>query len=276
MSSIVVGIDRSDSAAAVASVADRIAGSLGLPLILVHATTGAEPAGNLLERIDPRSGVGTELRTTVGHPAEALPRIAFEEDAALLVIGTGSPAPLRRIFSRSTANAVLDAESRPVVLVSPAAAEREHSPRPIAPSAIVCPIDQSSDARRVAHFAAVFAAVTLKRMVLVHDSEAAALHPIEHLLPQELADIATRAVDGRPSEWLEVIGAEENAGLAILSAEEREARSVAAWASRPVLVVPPAAAGEATDTLTRAGLGVDAGESIGTLGVEGEAGADRL
>ena len=144
MSSIVVGIDRSDSAAAVASVADRIAGSLGLPLILVHATTSAEPAGNLLERIDPRSGVGTELRTTVGEPAEALPRIAFEEDAALLVIGTGSPAPLRRIFSRSTANAVLDAESRPVVLVSPAAAEREHSPRPIAPSAIVCPIDQSS------------------------------------------------------------------------------------------------------------------------------------
>ena len=268
MSSIVVGIDRSDSAAAVASVADRIAGSLGLPLILVHATTSAEPAGNLLECIDPRSGVGTELRTTVGEPAEALPRIAFEEDAALLVIGTGSPAPLRRIFSRSTANAVLDAESRPVVLVSPAAAERERSPRPIAPSAIVCPIDQSPDARRVAHFAAVFAAVTLKRMVLVHDSGAK--------LPQEGADVATRGVDGRPSEWLEVIGAEENAGLAVLSAEEREARSVAAWASRPVLVVPPAAAGEATDTLTRAGLGVDAGESIGTLGVEAEAGADRL
>jgi nucleotide-binding universal stress UspA family protein len=276
MSSIVVGIDRSDSAAAVASVADRIASSLGLPLILVHATTGAEPAGDLLAQTDPRSGVGSEVRTTVGEPAEALRRIALEEDAALLVIGTGSHRPLRRLFGRSTANAVLDAESRPVVLVSPAAVERERSPRPISPSAIVCSIDQSPDARRVANFAAVFAAVTLKRVVLVHDTRAQTPDPIEHPLPPEEADIATRGVDGRPPEWLEVIGAEENAGLAVISADEREARSVAAWASRPVLVVPPAAAGEATDTLTRAALGVDAGESIQALGVGAEAGADRL
>jgi nucleotide-binding universal stress UspA family protein len=274
MSSIVVGIDRSDSATAVASVADRLAGSLGLPLTLVHATAGTEPAGDLLERIDPRSGVGSELRTTVGEPAEALPRIALEEDAALLVVGTGARRPLRRLFGRSTANAVLDAESRPVVLVSPAAAERERSARPIAPSSIVCAIDQSPDARRVARYAAAFAAVTLKRMVLVHDSGTDGRDPLEHPLPQEDADIVTRGVEGRPSEWLEVIAAEENAGLAVISADEREARSVASWASRPVLVVPPAGAGEATDTLTKAALGVAGDESMRSLGVE--AGADRL
>ena len=276
MSSIVVGISRSDNARAVASVADGLASSLGLPLILVHATTGAEPAGDLLERMDPRSGVGTELRTTVGEPAEALPRIALEEDAALVVIGTGSPAPLRRLFSRSTANAILDAESRPVVLVSPAAAERERSPRPIAPSAIVCTIDQSSETRQVANFAAVFAAVTLKRVVLVHDARAQTPDSLEPLLRQEEADIATRGVDGRPSEWLEVIGAEENAGLAVISADERDARSLAAKASRPVLVVSPAAAGEATDTLTSAALVVSTAEElIGSLGVEAEARAER-
>jgi nucleotide-binding universal stress UspA family protein len=274
MSSIVVGIDRSDAAPAVAAVANRLAGSLGLPLTLVHATTGTEPAGDLLERIDPRSGVGSELRTTVGDPAEALPRIALEEDAALLVIGTGSHRPLRRLFGRSTANAVLDAESRPVVLVSPAAIERERSPRPIAPAAVVCAIDESPDARRVAQFAAVFAAATLKRVVLVHDSRAS--DSIEHLVPEENAEIATRGVDGRPSEWLEVMAAEENAGVAVISADERESRSVAAWASRPVLVVPPATAGEAADTLATAALGVDATESMRALGAETKTAGDPL
>jgi hypothetical protein len=48
MSSVLVGIDRSDSAPAVAAVGDRLASSLGLQLILVHATTGTEPCGELL------------------------------------------------------------------------------------------------------------------------------------------------------------------------------------------------------------------------------------
>lgn len=39
--------------------------------------------------------------------------------------------------------------------------------------------------------------------------------------------------------------------MAVINANEPNARSVAAWATRPVLVVSPAAASEATDTLTR-------------------------
>jgi hypothetical protein len=39
--------------------------------------------------------------------------------------------------------------------------------------------------------------------------------------------------------------------VAVINANEQKARSVASWAYRPVLVVPPAAASEATDTLTR-------------------------
>jgi nucleotide-binding universal stress UspA family protein len=251
MSSIVVGIGRSDSAPAVAAVGDRLASSLGLPLILVHATAGDEPSAELLERIDPRRGIGSERRITFGEPTDALPRIALEHDAVVLVIGTGTSKPIRQLFHRSRANAVARAASHPVALVSPAAAERERSPRPNGPSAIICAIDQSPEARRVAEVAAALAGATLTRLVLVHASSPNAQGPIEDLLPQQDCDIATRGVDGRPSEWLEVIGAEENAAVAVINANEQKARSVASWAYRPVLVVPPAAASEATDTLTR-------------------------
>lgn len=251
MSSIVVGIGRSDSAPAVAAVGDRLASSLGLQLKLVHATTGAEPAGELLERADLRRGIGSRRCVVIGGPTDALPRVALENDAVLLVIGTGTSKPIRELFHRSRANAVVRAASQPVVLVSPAAAERERSPRPTVPSAIVCAIDQSPEARRVAEVAAALAGATLTRLVLVHAASPNAHRPIEDLLPHQDCDIATRGVDGRPSKWLEVIGAEENAAVAVINTNEQKARSVAAWASRPVLVVPPNAASEATDTLTR-------------------------
>ena len=47
-----------------------------------------------------------------------------------------------------------------------------------------------------------------------------------------------------------MIGAEENAGFAILGAGAREARSVDTWSSRPVIVVPPSTAAEAIGRLT--------------------------
>ena len=78
-------------------------------------------------------------------------------------------------------------------------------------------------------FAAAFAAVTLMRL-------------------------------GPPSEWLEVIGAEENAGFAILGAGAREARSVDTWSSRPVIVVPPSTAAEA---IGEADAGAVGGVTVG-------------
>jgi nucleotide-binding universal stress UspA family protein len=251
MPSVVVGIDRSESAPAVAAVGDRLASSLGLPLILVHATTGAEPAGELLEHADPRRGMGSRRCVAIGGPTDALPQVAEQHDAVLLVIGTGTYKPIRELFHRSKANAVARAASHPVMLVSPAAAERERSPRPTAPSAIVCAIDESPEARRVAEVAAALAGATLTRLVLVHASSPNAQGPIEDLLRQQDCDIATRSVDSQPSEWLEVIGAEENAAVTVINANEPKARSVAAWATRPVLVVPPAAASQATDPVTR-------------------------
>lgn len=252
MSSIVVGIPRSHSAPAIAAVGDRLASSLGLQLLLVHATTGAEPCGELLEQADPRRGVGSRRCVVIGDPTDALPRLARENDAVLLVIGTGTRRPIRELVRRSRANAIARAASHPVVLVSPAAALRERAPRPTVPSAIVCAIDDSREARRVAEVAAALASTTLKRLVLVHASSPGAGDPIEDLwLLHPDCEVATRSVDSRPSEWLEVIGAEENAAVAVVGAEEQQAKSVAAWASRPVLVVPHAAAREATDTLTR-------------------------
>jgi nucleotide-binding universal stress UspA family protein len=250
--SIVVGVARSPSAPAVAAVGDRLASALGLELMLVHATTGAEPCGELLEQADPRRGVGSRRSVAVGEPSDLLPRIASENDAALLVIGTGTYRPMRELVRRGRANAVARAASCPVLLVSPAAAIRERSPRPAVPSGIVCAIDGSPEGRRVAEVAAALAAATLMRLVLVHSPSAGGQGPVEELwFSHPGCEIATRSVDGRPSEWLEVIGAEENVAVAVINAREPQARSVAAWASRPVLVVPPAAATEATGTLTR-------------------------
>jgi nucleotide-binding universal stress UspA family protein len=220
MSSVLVGIDRSDSAPAVAAVGDRLTSSLGLQLILVHATTGTEPAGELLERADPRRGIGSRRSVVIGGPTDALSRVALEDDAVLLVIGTGAYKPIRERFHRSKANAIARVASRPVVLVSPAAAERERSPRPPAPSAIVCAIDQAPEARRVAEVAAALAAATLTRLVLVHAASANTQGQIEDLLPEQDCDIAMRGVDSRPSVWLDVIGAEENAAVAVINANE--------------------------------------------------------
>jgi nucleotide-binding universal stress UspA family protein len=248
----VVGIDRSDSGRAVAAVGDRLAGSLGLELVLVHATTGAESCSELLEDADPRRGVGSRRCVAIGDPTDSVPRIARENDAALLVIGTGTYKPIRELLHRGKGNAIARAASCPVVLVSPAAAIRERSPRTTAASAIVCGIDGSRDSRRVAEVAAALAGATLKRLVLVHASSPRASDVIEDMwLPHRGCEIGTRSVDSRPSEWLEVIGAEENAAVSVIGAHEQKARSVASWASRPVLVVSPDLASEAADTLTR-------------------------
>jgi nucleotide-binding universal stress UspA family protein len=252
LSTIVVGIARSHSAPAVAAVGDRLASSLGLELMLVHAMTGAESCSELLEHADPRRGIGSRRCVVVGNPAQALPRIAQENSAVVLVIGTGTPKPIRELFRRSTANAVARAASQPVMLVSPAAAIRERSPRPSAASAIVCAIEKSPEALRVAEVAAALAAATLTRLVLVHSPSPSTQDRIEDLwLLQPGCEIATRQVDSRPSEWLEVIGSEENAAVAVINAGHHQARSVVSWASRPVLVVSPAVACETIDTLTR-------------------------
>ena len=252
MPSIVVGVARSPSAPAIAAVGDRLASAVGLELMLVHATTGAEPCGELLEQADPRRGVGSRRSVAVGDPSDLLPRIARENDAALLVIGTGTYRPMRKLLHRGRANAVARAAPCPVVLVSPAAANRERSPQPAVASGIVCAIDGSPEARRVAEVAAALAAATLQRLVLVHSPSASGQDPVEELwFPHPGCEIATRRVDARPSEWLEVIGAEENAAVAVINGRERRARSVGAWASRPVVAVPPKAATEAIDTLTR-------------------------
>jgi hypothetical protein len=86
---------------------------------------------------------------------------------------------MRELFRRSRANAIARNAAQPVVLVSPAAAIRERSPRPAAPTAIVCPIDKSSEACLVADFAAALATSTLTRLVLVYGPSSDDQGPIE-------------------------------------------------------------------------------------------------
>ena len=61
------------------------------------------------------------------------------------------------------------------------------------PSAIVCAIDDSREARRVAEVAAALAAATLKRLVLVHASSSSAGDPIEDLWLLHLTRLRTAA-----------------------------------------------------------------------------------
>jgi Universal stress protein family len=248
MSSIVVGISRSDTAWAIAAVADRFAGALGLELMLVHATTGADSSSDVLDRADPRYGLGSRRCVGFSDPADALARVAQEDDAALLVIGTGAHKPIRALFRRSTANSIVRAATCPVLLVSPAAATRERAPRPRTPSAIVCAIEESSKPLAIADYASALADVTRMRLVLVRSAAPTSQEPPEEL-PEQAADLVIRSVDRRPSEWLEVIGDEENAALAVIGADEPPARSIASWATRPVLVLSPGTVAKAIETL---------------------------
>jgi nucleotide-binding universal stress UspA family protein len=121
---IVCGVDGSNAAAAVAVMAAGLARALDVPLTLVSADaphadgTWSERAlttASAHARLAPQLGcVGA-----VGDAAQELARVAFEHDAALLVVGSRGRGPLRSAMVGSVSARLTRLAPCPVVVVPP-------------------------------------------------------------------------------------------------------------------------------------------------------------
>jgi nucleotide-binding universal stress UspA family protein len=149
MRSIVCGVDGSREAGAALHEAIRLSDRLGLRLVVVHVVAPARPAPTfggagmvslgdelaagerLVARLLERAGVAdAERRVAYGYPAERLARIAEEEHADFVVVGSRGRGALRSALLGSVSVELCTTGGRPVVVV-PAGPEAtaEDSPR---------------------------------------------------------------------------------------------------------------------------------------------------
>jgi nucleotide-binding universal stress UspA family protein len=133
VAAIVCGIDDSPGALEALRVADALSAQFDARLVLAHiadgwaagddeslTTTQARQGGNrMLERAASEQGVEAERRVEVGEPAEALARIAFEEAATVIVVGSRREGLLRRRLRSKLADTLAAAAPCPVVIVPP-------------------------------------------------------------------------------------------------------------------------------------------------------------
>jgi nucleotide-binding universal stress UspA family protein len=136
MGTLVCGVEDSPEAVEALRVADRVSLEAGLRLVVVHVEdtlglgpglrTCAEQRGrHLLDRVLATQELHrvVDTRVEVGPPAEELARVAAEEAATLIVVGSPSRHCVRRRRrSRLTAELVATADC-PVVVVPAAPAQ---------------------------------------------------------------------------------------------------------------------------------------------------------
>jgi nucleotide-binding universal stress UspA family protein len=132
MATILCGIDDSPAAFEALRVANVLSTEVDARLVLAHAAAGwtaatnesrtakqARQGGNrLLERAAREHNPQAERRVEVGEPAEALARIAAEEAAILIIVGS----PRRRWRGRKRSGLPADlvaTASCPVMVVPP-------------------------------------------------------------------------------------------------------------------------------------------------------------
>jgi nucleotide-binding universal stress UspA family protein len=148
MRSIVCGVDGSQPAGAALHEAIRLSERLGLRLVVVHVVAPARPAPafgpgglpslgdelaageRLLERLLERAGIAdAERRVVYGYPAERLARIAEEEHADFVVVGSRGRGAIRSALLGSVSVELCTTGGRPVVVV-PAAPQATAETRP--------------------------------------------------------------------------------------------------------------------------------------------------
>jgi nucleotide-binding universal stress UspA family protein len=134
---IVCGVSDTDGGRGALKLAVELSERLGLRLVLAHVAEGFEPTGKggdeslttkqgregaqrLLAQLVIEHGLdgGTERRSAVGDRAELLARIAAEEAADLIVIGSRPQGRFRRGLC-STLAAELESETPIPVLIAP-------------------------------------------------------------------------------------------------------------------------------------------------------------
>jgi nucleotide-binding universal stress UspA family protein len=137
VATIICGIDDSPGAAEALRVARDVSANLDARLVVAHAAAGYKVAGadegvsglqakrgaaRLLERVAREQGIiaQTDQRIETGEPAEVLARIAAEERATMIVVGSRRQGLRRRKLLSGIAEELAETAPCPVVIVPPA------------------------------------------------------------------------------------------------------------------------------------------------------------
>lgn len=133
LATIVCAVDNSPGALEALRVAGSLSGGFDVRLVLAHAAGGwpnasegslsttraLEGGGRLLERTAREHKLAAERRVEVGEPAEVLARIAAEERASLILVGSRRKGRRRRQLHSRLAGDLAATAPCPVVVVPP-------------------------------------------------------------------------------------------------------------------------------------------------------------
>jgi nucleotide-binding universal stress UspA family protein len=125
MQTILIGYDDTDSSKRALDRAIELANAFGARLLVTSVAPIMEAAGRSTGPLDPTdmperhreelehaaataktAGLDAELVLAVGHPAEAIVRVAQDRSADLIVVGSRELGFLQRMLGQSTSEAV--------------------------------------------------------------------------------------------------------------------------------------------------------------------------
>lgn len=179
---------------------------------LEHARERAERA--LHEAEDRLGGVATELRMAEGPPARTLVSLARDAGADEIIVGSRGFGGVRAAALGSTSHALLHETDRPVIVITPRAAERQMrrsaaGRREARPTAVVG-WDGSDAARAALRYAAERARADDGRLVVLSAYDPPASFIGAPYYEPALADSQSRA-----RELLDAIDQEETLGVEV-------------------------------------------------------------
>ena len=279
---ILCAVDDSEAASRAFGAARGLADALGGELVAVHVVASADQdADQIVASVRSRlggRGAAPDVRLLEGSPAEALIETAGREGAELLVVGSRGRGSLRSAVLGSVSRELAARAPCPVVVVPSGEPAETASGGEDADGSVVCGVDGSDQALAAAALAGRLATRLGSRLVLVHARQnlrAVAAYPgarsttppvtgqedsVQGLVDkvmedaQQAAGVSSVSVvePGPPAQVLETVADRENGRLIVIAARGVGALRAAllgsvaadlpAEASRPVVVVSPAAA----------------------------------
>jgi nucleotide-binding universal stress UspA family protein len=121
---IVCGVVDAPEGHAAAQLAGALAARLGLRLVLVHVAAEDGRDDALADGLALDRGDSVELRVVAGNRVDALARVAAEEGADLIVVGSRSRGARGRQLRCSLARELEAAQAVPVLIAPPATRRR--------------------------------------------------------------------------------------------------------------------------------------------------------
>ena len=236
--SVVCAVDLSHRSAQPLQHAGAVAEHFRVRLIAVTVSPAERLASNamaaLVQDVLPTSRQGTldcEVRVADGPPAAAILRVAHEEGADLLVIGTHGNGSFRQSALGSTTQAVLRHADLPVLVVPNSVSglhslDDRHALHNL--GSVLAPIDFGPLSRRDARIANGIAETLGVPLLLVHVSPShtsgCGLDPVSARAQlSELRDavagatpVEILAVRGEPADAIAAIASERNVGLLVM------------------------------------------------------------